>query len=100
MARILYQSAIALVLLSGVAFASAPAFANDFSEEGDFRGTYSYIGPGASSFPEMALDITPYGPEVTGAPDVAVGAPVAAYDGPDASWAPIDTEVQINVDAE
>ena len=61
MARLLGGSGAALALFGGVAFASAPTLASDFFEEGDFGGTYSYIGPGVAALPDMDVDVGPLG---------------------------------------
>ena len=75
MPRRLSRSTVALALL-GAALLSAPAFATDFSEDGNFGGTYSYIGPGVASFTlhlwvgnamvdeeTLYLDVVPTAPE-------------------------------------
>jgi hypothetical protein len=75
-ARLLRGSGAALALFGGVAFASAPTLANDFFEEGDFGGTYSYIGPGVAALPDMDVDVGP------------LGSGVIDYSTPVATWAP------------
>ena len=78
------NGALAAALLGGAALASAPAFANDFSEEGHFGGTRAYIGPGAAYAPEAYIGIGPvygdtgYGPGVYAEP--GYGPPVVYYD--------------------
>ena len=49
----------ALALLAAAALLPLPATANDFSEEGNFGGTYNYIGPGAASMPGAYVEIAP-----------------------------------------
>jgi hypothetical protein len=79
----LRNSALALALIGGAALASAPALANDFSEEGNFGGTRSYIGPGAAYEPPAYFDVGPvydapiYGPRVYVEP--GYGPPVRGY---------------------
>ena len=61
---------------------STPALAGDIGEEGDFGGTYSYIGPGVSSEPEPEVLVVPgYAPDAYAEPD--------AYDAPDVAVAPL-----------
>jgi hypothetical protein len=98
MANSLYQSALAL--LSGVALASAltaaPAFANDFSQDGEFGGSYSTIGPGVSSLPDVDVDLGPFSAGVYVAPDIAFGPPLAGDTVPEAGWAPIEPQVELS----
>ena len=78
----LRHGALALALLGGAALLAAPAQAADIGEEGDFGGTYSYIGPGVSSEPEPEVLIVPgYAPDAYAEPD--------AYDAPDVAVAPL-----------
>jgi|GEM_PF-1347817 len=102
MANSLYRCAAALMLLGGVTLASAsisaPAFANDFSEDGSFGGTYGYIGPGASALPDVDVDVGPFGARVYVAPDIAFGSP-ADDTIPEAGWAPIAPQVEIDAGA-
>jgi hypothetical protein len=65
------------VALLGAAFFAAPAVAADL-DEGDYGGTYRYIGPGAASEPDQ--DVGPaYGPPAYGP---AYAAPAAPYGPP------------------
>ena len=77
MPRRLSRSTVALPLL-GAAFLSASAFATDFSE-GDFGGTYSYIGPGVASLPDVDVDVGPLGAGVYVEPGVAFMSPAMDY---------------------
>ena len=61
----------ALLSLLGAVVLSAPAFATDFSEGADFGGTYSYIGPGVASLPDVDVDVGPLGAGVYVEPGVA-----------------------------
>ena len=88
MARLLGGSGAALALFGSVAFASAPTLASDFFEEGDFGGTYSYIGPGVAALPDMDVDVGPLGAGVYVEPGVAFMSPVIDYSTPVATWAP------------
>ncbi len=60
----LAKCALGFALLGGAALLSVPAIAADFSEEGNFGGTYDYIGPGAS-----------YGAPLNAAPELIVVPP-------------------------
>ena len=46
------NSMLALALFGGTALLAASALATDMNE-GDFGGTYRYIGPGAASEPDI-----------------------------------------------
>jgi hypothetical protein len=103
MANSLSKSAAALALLSGVtlasALASAPAYANDFSQQGEFGGSYSYIGLGVSFLPDVDVDLGPFSAGVYVSPDIAFGPPLAGDTVPEAGWAPIEPQVEINAGA-
>ena len=51
------RSAVILSLL-GAALTAAPAFAIDLSNGADFGGTYSCIGPGVASLPDVDVDMS------------------------------------------
>lgn len=91
MLRALSRSTSALSLI-GAALLSAPAFAKDLSEEGDFGGTYSYIGPGVAALPDMDVDVGPLGAGVYVEPGVAFMSPMVDYSTPVATWAPVYPE--------
>src|SRR6476659_10121644 len=76
----------ALLSLLGAVFLSAPAFATDFSEGADFGGTYSYIGPGVASLPDVDVDVGPLGA------GVAFMSPAMDYAAPASTWAPVYPE--------
>jgi hypothetical protein len=84
--RALSRSTAALSLL-GPALLSAPAFANDLSEEGDFGGTYSYIGPGVAAL-RIWISISALGAGVYIEPGVAFMSPGVDYSTPVVTWAP------------
>jgi hypothetical protein len=48
----------AVPFLLGAALLSAPAFVTDVSD-GDFGGTYGYIGPGVASLPGVDVEFGP-----------------------------------------
>src|SRR6476646_10995086 len=81
-----------LVSLLGAVFLSAPAFATDFSEGADFGGTYSYIGPGVASLPDVDVDVGPLGAGVYVEPGVAFMSPAMDYAAPASTWAPVYPE--------
>jgi hypothetical protein len=92
----LRRGALALALLGGAALLGSPASANDFSEEGDFGGTYLYIGPGVAYAPPAIVYPAPvypapvYGPPVYAAPvypGPVVAPPVLDYYPPDGAIA-------------
>ena len=76
------NSMLALALFGGTALLAASALATDMNE-GDFGGTYRYIGPGAASEPDIYVGplFGAYAPEVY-APEIyapeAYAAPYAA----------------------
>lgn len=76
----------ALLSLLGAAFLSAPAFATDFG------GTYSYIGPGVASLPDVDVDVGPLGAGVYVEPGVAFMSPAMDYAAPASTWAPVYPE--------
>jgi hypothetical protein len=82
----------ALLSLLGAVFLSAPAFATDFSEGADFGGTYSYIGPGVASLPDVDVDVGPLGAGVYVEPGVAFMSPAMDYAVPVSTWAPVHPE--------
>jgi hypothetical protein len=73
-------------------FLSAPAFATDFSEGADFGGTYSYIGPGVASLPDVDVDVGPLGAGVYVDPGVAFMSPAMDYAAPASTWTPVYPE--------
>ena len=75
-----------------MAFLSAPAFATDFSEGADFGGTYSYIGPGVASLPDVDVDVGPLGAGVYVEPGVAFMSPAMDYAAPASTWTPVYLE--------
>ena len=79
----------AILSLLGVAFLSVPAFATDFSEGADFGGTYSYIGPGVASLPDVDVDVGPLGAGVYVEPGVAFMSPAMDYAVPASTWTPV-----------
>ena len=81
MTRVLSLSTAALSLL-GAALLSTPASATDFSEGADFGGTYSYIGPGVASLPDLDVDVGPLGAGVYVEPGVAFMSPAMDYVSP------------------
>lgn len=102
----LRNSMLGLALCGGAALFAASALATDMNE-GDFGGTYRYIGPGAASEPEIYIgfgadgyapdDYAPeiYAPEAYAAPYAApppdvTEAYIAPIDGlsPDEDYAP------------
>ena len=91
MSRVLSRST-ALLSMLGAAFLSAPAFATDFSEGADFGGTYSYIGPGVASLPDVDVDVGPLGAGVYVEPGVAFMSPAMDYAAPASTWAPVYPE--------
>ena len=72
------RSAVILSLL-GAALTAAPAFAIDLSNGADFGGTYSCIGPGVASLPDVDVDVGPLGAGVYVEPGVAFRSPVMDY---------------------
>ena len=76
------NSMLALALFGGTALFAASALATDMNE-GDFGGTYRYIGPGAASEPDIYVGplFGAYAPDVY-APEIyapeAYAAPYAA----------------------
>ena len=82
----------ALLSLLGAVVLSAPAFATDFSEGADFGGTYSYIGPGVASLPDVDVDVGPLGAGVYVEPGVAFMSPAMDYAAPASTWAPVYPE--------
>ena len=74
------STATSLIAWRGVL--SAPAFATDFSEGADFGGTYSYIGPGVASLPDVDVDVGPLGAGVYVEPGVAFMSPAMDYAAP------------------
>jgi hypothetical protein len=81
-----------LLSLLGAVVLSAPAFATDFSEGADFGGTYSYIGPGVASLPDVDVDVGPLGAGVYVEPGVAFMSPAMDYAAPASTWAPVYPE--------
>ena len=96
MPRRLSGSPVALALL-GAALLSGPAFATDFSEDGNFGGTYSYIGPGVASLPDVDVDVGPLGAGVYVEPGVAFMSPAVDYAVPASTWAPVYPQAQLDV---
>jgi len=82
----------ALLSLLGAVVLSAPAFATDFSEGADFGGTYSFIGPGVASLPDVDVDVGPLGAGVYVEPGVAFMSPAMDYAAPASTWAPVHPE--------
>ena len=82
----------ALLSLLGAVVLSAPAFATDFSEGADFGGTYSYIGPGVASLPDVDVDVGPLGAGVYVEPGDAFMSPAMDYAAPASTWAPVYPE--------
>jgi hypothetical protein len=95
MPRRLFSSTVSLALL-GVTLLSAPAFATDFSG-GNFGGTYSYIGPGVASLPDVDVDVGPLGAGVYVEPGVAFMSPAMDYAAPASTWAPVYPQAQLEV---
>jgi hypothetical protein len=90
MTNTLRNGALALALLGGSALLCAPAIAADL-DEGDFGGTYRYIGPGAASQPEQEVVVgAAVYPDDYVAPDAAYPPPYAPQDyvAPDVGYAP------------
>jgi len=87
----------AVLSLLGAVFLSAPAFATDFSEGGDFGGTYSYIGPGVASLPDLDVDVGPLGAGVYVEPGVAFMSPAMDYAEPGSTWAPVYPQARLEV---
>jgi hypothetical protein len=83
--------------LLGAALLSGPAFATDFSEDGNFGGTYSYIGPGVASLPDVDVDVGPLGAGVYVEPGVAFMSPAMDYAVPASTWAPVYPQAQLDV---
>ena len=79
-------------ILGASALASAPAFANDFSQEGEF-------GPGVSSLPDVDVNLGPFSAGVYVAPDIAFGPLLAGDIVPEAGWAPIEPQIELNAGA-
>ena len=72
------RSAVILSLL-GAALTAAPAFAIGLSNGADVGGTYSYIGTGVASLPDVDVDVGPLGAGVYVEPGVAFRSPVMDY---------------------
>jgi len=89
---------LALALISGVALASAPAFANDESGEGALISAPRLIGPGVSALTTPEVNFGAMDAGVVIAPDVAFGLPVVATI-PDQGWAPIEPVTGIDPSA-
>ena len=87
----------AAISLLGATLLSSPAFATDFSEEGDFGATYSYIGPGVASLPDVDVDVGPLGAGVYVEPGVAFMSPAMDYDVPGSTWAAVYPQAQLEV---
>jgi hypothetical protein len=83
MTKILYRSALALMVLGGAALTTAPAFA---------RNRYIYVAPEAAAPPVVAFD--PYAPGVIVEPDVPIGPPVVGYAAPEEDWASVAPEAE------
>jgi hypothetical protein len=96
MSKALSRSTAVLSLL-GAALLSAPAFATDFSEGADFGGTYSYIGPGVASLPDIDVDVGPLGAGVYVEPGVAFMSPAMDYAGPAGTWSPVYPQARLEV---
>jgi hypothetical protein len=100
MTNSLSKSAAAIALICGVTLASAlvsaPAFANDLSQDGEFGGSYSAIGPGVSSLPDVDVHLGPFSAGVYVAPDIAFGPPLAGDTVPEAGWAPIEPQIELS----
>ena len=90
------RSAVILSLL-GAALTAAPAFAIDLSNGADFGGTYSCIGPGVASLPDVDVDVGPLGAGVYVEPGVAFRSPVMDYAVPASTWAPVYPQAQLEV---
>ena len=90
------RSAVILSLL-GAALTAAPAFAIDLSNGADFGGTYSYIGPGVASLPDVDVDVGPLGAGVYVEPGVAFRSPVMDYAVSASTWAPVYPQAQLEV---
>jgi hypothetical protein len=76
----LRKTAAVLAIAGGAALLSAPALAADL-DEGDYGGTYGYIGPGVASLgPVFEEDVPVYPAPLP--PPIAYAAPV--YQGPQA----------------
>jgi hypothetical protein len=95
MLRAISQGTAAFLL--GAALLSAPAFATDFSEGADFGGTYSYIGPGVASLPDLDVDAGPLGAGVYVEPGVAFMSPAMDYVTPASTWAPVYPQAKLEV---
>ena len=96
MSKALSRSAAVLSLL-GAALLSAPAFATDFSESANFGGTYSYIGPGVASLPDIDVDVGPLGAGVYVEPGVAFMSPAMDYAAPADTWSPVYPQAKLEV---
>ena len=90
------RSAVILSLL-GAALTAAPAFAIDLSNGADFGGTYSCIGPGVASLPDVDVDVGPLGAGVYVEPGVAFRSPVMDYAVSASTWAPVYPQAQLEV---
>ena len=77
------NSMLALALFGGTALFAASAFATDMNE-GDFGGTYRYIGPGAASEPDIYVGplLGAYAPDVYAPEFYAPEAYAAPYAAP------------------
>lgn len=87
----------AVLSLLGAALLSAPAFATDFSAGADFGGTYSYIGPGVASLPDVDVDVGPLGAGVYVEPGVAFMSPAMDYADPASTWSPVYPQAKLEV---
>jgi hypothetical protein len=96
MSKALSRSTAVLSLL-GAALLSAPAFATDFSESANFGGTYSYIGPGVASLPDVDVDVGPLGAGVYVEPGVAFMSPAMDYATPADTWSPVYPQAKLEV---
>jgi hypothetical protein len=100
MANSICKIAAALALLSGMtltpALASAPAFASEFSQAGEFDGSYDSIGLGVSSLSDVEVNPGPFNAGVYVSPDIAFGPPLASDTVPEEGWAPIEPQIELS----
>jgi hypothetical protein len=100
MANSLCKIAAALALLSGMTLASvlasAPAFAGEFSQAGEFDGSYDSIGLGVSSLSDVEVNPGPFNAGVYVSPDIAFGPPLASDTVPEEGWAPIEPQIELS----
>jgi hypothetical protein len=89
---------LALALIGGIAFVSAPAFASDESGKGALISAPGLIGPGVSELSTADVNFGSMDAGVIVAPDVAFGLPVVATI-PDQGWAPIEPVTGIDPNA-